>query len=88
MNRQRVILIPRLMTPRPIDSRPPFFDDFSSVGHAALGAAAALAGPHLAAAAALAYMLYQMREAEPLPNKIGDFGEFAAGYLATKAATG
>jgi hypothetical protein len=63
----------------------PFFDDASSYGHGLLGLAAAFIPSGLAAAIAAGYIFYQLNEVEPIPNKIGDFGEFAIGFLGGKA---
>ena len=61
----------------------PFFDDWSSYWHALVGFLMSfeVTAP-VAAIVALGYIFYQMRETEPLPNKVGDFAEFAAGFLA------
>jgi integral membrane sensor domain MASE1 len=60
----------------------PFFDDLASWFHAVLGFTASFLPASASAAVAGAYLLYQLWEREPLPNKIGDFGEYLIGYLA------
>jgi len=69
----------------------PFFHSASSLGHAALGFISALGmsdkpAPFGARAAGIAiaggFLAYQMNEVEPLPSKVGDLGEFGAGFLA------
>ncbi len=64
----------------------PFLDDgLPSWGHVALGAGMRLLPAEAAAAVAFFFLLYQVGEPEPLANKLGDFGEVAAGYLGAAA---
>lgn len=64
--------------------RVPFFDDVSSYGHAFLGAAMSRF-PVLDPCVIFLFLVYQMMETEPLPNKVGDLAEFASGYLLAKS---
>ncbi len=59
----------------------PFFDDVASYGHALLGFASVLLPSDVGSAVAFGFTLYQMAEAEPLADKVGDFAEFAGGCL-------
>jgi len=66
----------------------PFFDDQSSLFHGVTGYAAVDLGGAAMGLIGMAFLLYQMKEVEPLPNKIGDFGEFIFGALAAVIAKG
>ena len=62
----------------------PFFDDQSSYWHAIMGGLVYRI-PAVGPVAVFLYIAYQLAEKEPLPNKIGDFAEFACGWLASEA---
>jgi len=60
----------------------PYFHSPLSWGHAALGFASVFLPVKEQALVNLLFLVYQLREAEPLPNKIGDIAEFYTGYYA------
>lgn len=71
-----------LNNPLMVPIQVPFFDGWQSYFHAVLGFAAGVdTSSPMAALIALGFLIYQMLETEPLANKLGDFAEFATGYL-------
>ena len=58
----------------------PYFDDPYSYLHPVMGFLAR-SGP-LGNLILVGFVVYQLFEKEPMPNKIGDFVEFGIGYVA------
>lgn len=80
-----------MMTPfsracSPCPTKVPFYQHGNtSYAHGVLGVASAFIPGTLAAIITLGFVVYQMSEVEPLPDKIGDLAEYAAGFMAGKA---
>jgi hypothetical protein len=70
---------------QPCVSQAPFFDEWASYGHAVIGAVTAHLPAAWQAAVAAGFIFYQLSETERLDAKIGDFAEFAVGFLGARA---
>ncbi len=61
------------------------FDDASSFVHMLMGAALPFLKKDAAIAVWIGFAAYQLTEAEPLENKLGDFAEFGIGWAGSRA---